>query len=473
MPVYQSLLDNDRLFQELKRAPVIVNDLQNSTSKDREHIERLIMTTYSGDMVSVMPSCRCGVTKGEFSRNTVCESCGTSVSSTIEDTIEPLIWFRRPHGVEKLISPIVWIMLNDRFTKSKFSIIRWLTDTTYAPGIKKPPALAKIEEANIPRGYNHFIQNFFEIISFLLTIKDFRLKNGEHDYLAELLEQQRHNLFSDHIPLINKSLLIIEKTSMATYVDNMVPLALDAIEMLVSIDRDFYDQTGAAKENRTARAMHSLSEFFREYFRTIVDGKPGIFRHYVGGSRFDFSARAVIASITDEHRHDEITIPWGIGLTIFRPMLMNKLMNRDGMLPNDAVSLLIGHTGIYHPLLDQYLQEIIASTREGRYPVLINRFPSLLQGSIQRVFVRKVKTDPDDKTIQLSILITTAPNADFDGDMMCIYPSLDHAMADMWYALAPKFNVFGMSEPLKITDNVKLPKPVVVTIGSWLAEEEV
>lgn len=473
MPIVQNLFDNDALFKGLKYPPVIINDLQNSTSEDREKIERLITTTYTSDMVSVLPSCKCGKTKGEFSKNTICESCKTAVSSAIEDTIEPLVWFRRPKGVEKLMAPIVWIMLEKRFNKSKFSVIRWLTDTSYAPQINKPAVMFRIEqEPIIRRGYNYFVNNFYEIISFLLTLKEFRLKHNEHDYLVDFLNRFRSTMFSDYIPLLNKSLLVIEKTSLATYIDSTVPMALDAIEMLVSIDKDFYDKSETTLQNRTARAMYMLSRFFETYFKKIVAGKPGLLRHYIGGSRFDFSARAVISSLTDAHRYDEIEIPWGVGLTIFRPMLINKLIKKNGMLINDAVGLLLTHIGKYHPLLDQYLKEIIAEHPEGRYPVLINRFPSLLQGSIQKVYIPKIKTDPDDRTISLSILIVSAPNADFDGDNMSIYLSLDEVMADLWYSLSPKFNIWGMDEPLKITGNIKLPKPEIATVGVWLADED-
>lgn len=56
--------------------------------------------------------------------------------------------------------------------------------------------------------------------------------------------------------------------------------------------------------------------------------------------------------------------------------------------------------------------------------------------------------------------------------MCSIYLSLDEAMAEMWYSLSPMFNIYGMDEPLKITGNVKLPKPVIATIGTWLEAGE-
>lgn len=56
-------------------------------------------------------------------------------------------------------------------------------------------------------------------------------------------------------------------------------------------------------------------------------------------------------------------------------------------------------------------------------------------------------------------------------DSCSIYLSLDEAMADMWYSLSPHFNIWDMSEPLHISGNVRLPKPVVASISAWLASE--
>ncbi|HXQ33788.1 MAG TPA: hypothetical protein VN843_07240 [Anaerolineales bacterium] len=413
MPIFQSLVNNDELFKGLKNPCIIINDLPNTTAQDREAINRLITTTYSTDMVTILPSCAKGCTKGEFSKKTICEYCHTPVVSAIENTIEPLVWFRQPHGVEKLLSPIVWLMLEDRFSRGKFSYIRWLTDTSYVSRAPRPVLIDEMIDDGIERGYNYFIRNFFAIIQYLLKTKEFRAKRGSVDYLEIFLEKNKDILFSSHIPLLNRSLLIIEKTLFATYIDDSVPIAMDAIETMVSIDRDFYDQSGPVKENRTARAMYRLScEFFDNYLKRNVSKKTGLLRHHVGGSRLDFSARAVISSITDRHRYDEIEVPWGIGLAVFRPMLMNKLINKSGMMVNDAIGLLLSHSGVYHPLIDHYLKEIISETRGNRYPVIFNRFPCLLQGSIQRVYIPRVKTDPKDPTLGISILIVTALNAD-------------------------------------------------------------
>jgi hypothetical protein len=41
-------------------------------------------------------------------------------------------------------------------------------------------------------------------------------------------------------------------------------------------------------------------------------------------------------------------------------------------------------------------------------------------------------------------------------------------MADAWYPLEPKFNIFQLTNPGKISGNISMPKPVIGAISSWL-----
>lgn len=417
MPVFQKLHDLDQLFSQLTEPPIIVNDLVNNSEENKEAIKDLVTTRYSSDMITLMPSCRCGITKGEFSVGIKCTYCNTMVKSHIENDIEPTIWFRKPNGVSKLISPILWIMLKTRFKKSGFNIIQWLTDTTYRPGVKQPLVVNKLIEANIQRGYNNFVENFDSIMEFLFSLKDFR-KEGE-DFLQRLLKEKRHMIFSDYIPIPNKSLLIIEKTNVGVYVDPIIVKAVDAILMLISIDKNFHDQNPRVKENRTAKALSKFADFNESFNKSNLSPKSGLYRRHVFGTRTNFSFRAVISSRTNTHKYNTIEAPWGVGLTAFRPHLINKLQLL-GMDNNSAVGLLLGHVEKYHPLLDQLLQELIEEAKPiGGLFVILQRNPSLLQGSALRMSIDKFKTDPTDHTIALSILCVKSLNADFDGKQHC------------------------------------------------------
>lgn len=453
------------IFSQLSEPPIIINDLINNSEEDKEAIKELVTTRYSSDMITLLPSCRCGISKGEFSVGVKCTYCNTTVKSTIENDIEPTIWFRKPYGVNTLISPIIWNMLKARFKKSGFNIIQWLTDTTYRASVKQPTVVNKIVEAGIQRGYNYFVDNFDKIMSYLFSLKDFR-KDGV-DYLQILLQEYRHLVFSDYIPIPNKSLLIIEKTNVGVYVDPIIVKAVDAIEMLVSIDKNFHDQNPRVKENRTAKAISKLGDFYESFNKTNLSPKSGQFRRHIFGTRTNFSFRAVISSQTGTHKYNTIEVPWGVGLTAFRPHLINKLL-KMGMDLNSSIGLLLGHVEKYHPTLDKLLNELLAEAGPRGITVLLQRNPSLLQGSALRKTISRFKIDPTDHTIGLSILTVKPLNADFDGDAVNCSIALDHFMADKWYSLEPMFNLLQLSKPGEISGNIGIPKPEISSISSWL-----
>ena len=371
MAIYQELRNLDEEIQKLNEPPIFINNLANVTEDDREEIRNLIMTRYSGDMISLLPSCRCGATKNEASIRQRCLECGTLVESSIENDIQSALWFHVPRGVTKLINPSIWIMLEKRLKKSGFSVLRWLTDRSYAPTTRTPEIVRKLEMDNIPRGYNNFVENFDAIINYLFDLKIFQVK-GEPDYLRHLLQTKRDCVFCNYIPLPNKVIFIVEQTNVGIYLDDVTRDAFDLILMMVSIDKNFHDQQSWVKENRTAKVLARLGEFFEDYYRQNLSPKNGQFRRHIYGSRLIFSFRAVISSITDPHDHEGVEVPWGIGVTVFRPHLINKLM-RYGFNLNSAIGLLQSHVGKYHPLIDQLLQQLIDEAPDRKIWCILQR----------------------------------------------------------------------------------------------------
>lgn len=469
MPIIQQLVSFTDLFNKLTSTPIIINDLSSVNVEDKEKIKNLITSRYSSDMISILPSCDCGETKGSFAIATKCPHCGTKVKSIIEDEVEPIVWFRRPHGVAPLINPIIWIMLSERYTISGFNLLQWLADSTYRPTVKTPVVLQKLIDAGLPRGYNQFYENFDRYLEFLMSIKELKKRvKGPNDYLYRLIADNRSIIFSDYVPLPNKSLLIIEKTNVGIYIDNIIIKAMDAIEMIMSIDSTELEHSHRVKENRTIKALVRLSEFYYDFTKNNVAGKTGLDRKHILGSRTNFNFRAVISSITDAHQYDEIYVPWCVGMTTFRPHLINKLMKRGYNL-NDSIEMLLGHVEKYSPLLDELLKELVAETNGGRgIVVLENRNPTMLSGSVQTKRISRFKTDPGDHTVSSSILTVNATNADFDGDALNYSVSNDNFLADKWKTLAPHYNVFTADNPLEISKNISIPKPVISSTSNWI-----
>jgi hypothetical protein len=350
-----------------------------------------------------LPTCECQEIKGEHNVGVKCKQCGTFVKAPLEQDLEPLVWIRAPEGVSKLINPIVLTMLSEKFSKSGYDIIRWIADSTYHPAVKVPAIMETVQELGIQRGYNNFVDNFDSIIASLFNVKGFRAKKGVEEPLEQLLREQRSCVFSDYLPLPNRSLLVIEETTVGTYVDPIVTGAVDAIRTMCSIDNLLANHSVRTKQNRTIKAIYQLSDFYDDLYRFTLAKKEGIFRKHVFGTRSHFSFRAVISSLTANHDYDELHVPWGIGVSVLGIHLTNKLLRR-GFTPNGAKAFLNEHSQKYHPLLDELFQLLINECPYKGIPVIFQRNPSLERGSAQAMFVTKIKTDPNIPTVSLSIL---------------------------------------------------------------------
>ena len=425
MGVSLKLVNYNQLFhQKVKTTPYIINDMADSSEKEKQTLNNLIYTKYSTDLLSNLPACECGEVVGEYNTGVICSICNTPVKPPIEQEIEPLVWIRSPRGVAPLLNPIVWTMLNRKFTRSGFEILRWICDTTYKPQVKVPPVMEAVQALEIPRGYNNFVQNFDRIIEQLFSLKVFRARRNTIDPLYDVLMRQRDCVFSDYLPLPNRSLLVIEETNVGTYVDPIITGAVDAIRTMTGIDSALANHSVRVKENRTIKTIAQLSEFYEDLYRYTLAKKEGIFRKHVFGTRSHFSFRAVITSLTNEHSYDELHIPWGIGISVFRIHLLNKLMKR-GMTPNEGIAFLNEHAQKYHSLLDELFQLLIAECPHAGPSVCFQRNPSLERGSAQAMFITKVKTDVDIPTVSLSILAVKGFNAKklaTDLVMSCVNP---------------------------------------------------
>lgn len=471
MPVILEIVDNKKLFESLRHPPVILNDLKCNTEIERQAVQEMLFLRFQGtDTVSIVPSCRCGATKSEDLIGECCHICGTKVESVFDESVEPQVWFRSPKGCAPLINLSVLNLLRARFKVSGFNVIQWLIDRQYRPTAKKPLIMAKIE-AEIPRGYNEFYENFDRIISYLFSLRAFKTKNptGRDDLqtLLDMLKKQGVNIFSDHIPVPNKSVFVIEGTNVGVYGDMNVVMAMDAIQSMVSIDTDFYDQRTVVKMNRAIKAIIQMTDFFQNYLK-YAGKKPGEFRKHIYATRASYTFRTVITPLTGIHHYREMRPSWGATVGVFRQDLLNHLF-KMGYCYNDALAKI--NAAIYKcdKVIEGILEGIFEEGRmRGGLTMVAQRNPSLLQGSIQDNNALDFKRDPEDTTSAVSILNCVLWNADFDGDELNFERPLDNQTSDSLYPLQPHFSVLDMNKPLGVSDAIALPKPVVETLSLFL-----
>lgn len=475
MGTFLSLVNFDEEFRTLSgRPPLIINDVPAFSEIDMERLNSQIYTTFSSDLLNNIPSCDCGEVTGEYNIGVVCFDCKTPAQSILNQDLQPLTWIRAPDGVDALMNPVVWTMLGEEFATGSFNFIQWLCDTNYqtGPGVQLSASiqttLASIEAMKIQRGYNYFVQNFDDILKKLFEIKQFRPRKGAKNPLQQILFENRNKIFCQHLPIPHRSLLVIEETNVGVYIDPIVTGAINAIRTLAGIDTDISTHTVRVKENRTVRALAGLSLFNKETAKETMAAKEGVFRKHVFATRSHFSFRAVVSSRTNNHLYETIEIPWGIATSVFRLHLANKL-DKMGYSPNEALLLINSCARVYHPLIDQLFKEIIAEAPSGiGVNCTLNRNPSLARASIQSVYISRVKIDPDDPTVGMSILIVRGLNADFDGDALNFTLSIDQVIEKKLAYLDPHMSAFSLENPRDISDSMTMPKPVVSTIATWL-----
>lgn len=433
MPSFLRTVNFDRMFNNSEETKIIINDLPNRTEQDREYFNYLVRTTYTSDMVSALPKCFCGAEYGEHKIGKTCESCGHPVKQDLDKDITPMLWFRTPKGIPKLISPYFLILLREQYNKRGVNIIEWLINKQTPVPRNYPAVIDKLISDNIPRGYNNFVNHFDEIIAYLSKLKDFNRNRFTTDIVAGMLGPEfegadpidiflkdfRENIFANHIPIPNKMFVVLEKTDLGMFVENSIFDIQNVVNTMLSIDIDHYETKLSSIENRTAKILTMLSDYYYSYITTRFRPKKGHYRKHVYGGRGNHSFRAVITSHEEVTDHDEIWLPWAASVSVFWLHLLNYLLRPSHEFGRftyqQATSFLLAHIENYHPLLDYLFQKLIAESPNGHIAIIEQRNPSLKKGSAQLIRATKVKTDPKDYTVSVSDLTAVSFNADYDG----------------------------------------------------------
>lgn len=424
MGAYLELTDHEHDFNTFaSTSAMILNDFDDTSIDQKDRLNKIIYTI-RGDVFSNVPQCECGNPdiKGRYNIGVICPKCGTPVVEQMATTLEPLTWIRAPKGIAPFMNPKVWYMLTQAFIvkKTKFSIIHYLADPTYNPETRTEidewhaKFLYELEQNGINgRGWNYFVSNFDRIIEVIFNNQIFKKSAKSYDEyrpLYELIQTHRSIIFTNYLPIPNRSLLLIEENESGMYRDKDMDLMLDAIRNMVGIDLFEKRYSPRVKENRTVRTVDLLSRYYAEFERMNAK-KEGIWRRHIFSNRSPFTARGVISSITDEHNYDEIQYPWGIAVAQLKYHIHNKLFKKTFNV-NKQLQYLNRYSLEYHKDLDDIFKELIDECPYPGIPVNFTRNPVLLIGSTQTLYMSKVKTDINDTTIGLSILVVKPYNAD-------------------------------------------------------------
>lgn len=162
-------------------------------------------------------------------------------------------------------------------------------------------------------------------------------------------------------------------------------------------------QRGKALSRRGRRELKSLSD--------MLKGKKGRFRRNLLGKRVDYSGRSVIV-VGPKLKLYQCGLPKTMALELFRPFIISRLVAHNYAANVKGAKRFIERN---RPEVWEALEEVIKER-----PVFLNRAPTLHRLGIQAFEPVLV----EGSAIQLHPLVTTAFNADFDGDQMAVHVPL-------------------------------------------------
>ena len=162
----------------------------------------------------------------------------------------------------------------------------------------------------------------------------------------------------------------------------------------------------SAVKTESNRPLKSLSDSLK--------GKQGRFRQNLLGKRVDYSARSVIVVGPDLKLH-ECGLPKGMAAELYKPFIIRKMIERGIVKTVKSAKKIVDKK---EPVVWDILENILKG-----HPVLLNRAPTLHRLGIQAFQPKLI----EGKAIRLHPLVTTAFNADFDGDQMAVHLPLGNA----------------------------------------------
>ena len=225
-------------------------------------------------------------------------------------------------------------------------------------------------------------------------------------------------------------------------INNEKRMIQEAVDALIDNGRRGRPVTGPGN-----RPLKSLSH--------MLKGKQGRFRQNLLGKRVDYSGRSVIVVGPDLKMY-ECGLPKEMALELFKPFVMKELVMRELAQNIKSAKKMIER-------LDDQLWDVVEDViRE--HPVLLNRAPTLHRLGIQAFEPKLV----EGRAIRLHPLVTTAFNADFDGDQMAVHvPLSQEAQAEARLLMLAANNIL----------NPKDGKPVVtpsqdMVLGNYYLTKE-
>lgn len=484
------------------KPPTIINDVavDGDAIEVAELIDRMVQNRIVDEELNSAPICSLDCPAPiahRYNLGCKCPTCGYVVT---EHRIESDVWLRAPEEMGNFVNPRFWAMFNaffnsklKKFERNKVTIERgndlmmWMIDPYYRteePDGKRAHAVKRVlEEHGFVRGLRNLVDNHVSIFNILTTPEAWKeifapnrhnAAEGERLRLQwkELFETQRHAFFPRHLPLISSKLIVTEEGRRGVMVDPVFTGAIDAVKNIALL----YTRRKAIEPrfliSRALKANRQLTYFHMDFRRESMEGKPGDYRAKLGSTHIPFGGRATISPISEPHDAWKLKAPWRWMVGLMSTHIENKLLRR-GYSSRQCERIVAKAAMQYDPLVDEIFKELIRESPGGLGIMVIPlRNPTLVQLSIQTLFIDEVVTDVNQCSLRISDRVIKMANGDFDGDQFQVRLPVDETEMKLALQFRPDNGFMSSTDVDRVEHGMVLHNELISMQNQFLIEAD-
>ncbi|UOQ27820.1 DNA-directed RNA polymerase beta' subunit [Candidatus Vidania fulgoroideae] len=204
----------------------------------------------------------------------------------------------------------------------------------------------------------------------------------------------------------------------------------------------------------SSKSIKKVSRYDNLVLKSLSEnlkGKKGRFRFNLLGKRVDYSGRSVIV-VDPNIKFGYCGIPYSIAAELFKPFILKELKKkRISFGINFSLNIFLFKKKKIIKILNKIIR---------KYPIILNRAPTLHRLNIQSFYPKLVK----EKAIKIHPLICSAFNADFDGDQMAVHiPLTPESIIETKKILFVRRNFISPSG-----ESISIPLTQEISLGIYL-----
>lgn len=344
--------------------------------------------------------CECGRLSGGLNEGDICPECGTPVIFT--DSKLNITGYINL-GKYCVINPACYTDLETLIGSKELSEIIKFNNKFDVDGKNVSTKDKKSPYNGI--GLIEFKNQFDDIIEY------YRNKRKKED-AYQVIMRFRKSIFTHNVTVYSSLLrpLVKEESRIAMFdVNKSYSVILANANTIRAIDIPTVDKK-VVTENCLFEIQQEFNKISSDIINQNLSGKKGIIRGMTISSRMDYSARFIVVPAIG-HCVNEVSLPYVGGCELLRPLIINALHTIDGINIREANSLVDKAIRKFDKKIFLLMNHILQSS-DNPPMIMIQRSPSLLQESMRLMYIKQVKADINDLTLDVPVGILSLMNAD-------------------------------------------------------------